>query len=458
MAALPLLKALFHPGAPRAPTPPETAPPRAPVASGEGAPGRATRAPAPPLPPLTVGQQRAVEMAGRCVRNYGDLPRVSVLSGYAGTGKTTALRAISQAAGDKMVIVAPTGKAALRVREATGLRASTLHRWMYQPVENRKTGETRFERRKAEQIEVPPAGVVAVDEASMLTREHWDELYEVCTQLRLNILLIGDGFQLPPVSRGGERKPFSVFARDFPAHERVALTEVMRQVEDSPIVRAGTLVREGRVQQALAVLREVDDDELPGCIDELLAGGGVLLCHSNMARHRLNQQARERRGYSQELVKGEPLLVLHNSHELGRYNGELVTFGGWKKRLKDELDVYDRFSKRTQRSGFGIACVDEDQAVLSTAEVHGGFAGVGYRSLERTAKRAAKRMGATPAQASFLSVNLGYASTVHKAQGSEWPRALVYLEGTVRLREEDGRRWLYTAITRARHEALIHFA
>ena len=55
----------------------------------------------------------------------------------------------------------------------------------------------------------------------------------------------------------------------------------------------------------------------------------------------------------------------------------------------------------------------------------------------------------------LLSANLGYCLTAHKAQGSEWPVVVVYIDPGIRTRTIDGRRWLYTAITRAQQQALI---
>jgi len=90
---------------------------------------------------LNQGQTEAMEMV-RLFRNQEDV-RVARVTGYAGTGKTTLIKEIA-AAGKTPDVLTPTGKAALRVGEATGVFAMTIHRFLYEPTEDPKTGKPIF--------------------------------------------------------------------------------------------------------------------------------------------------------------------------------------------------------------------------------------------------------------------------------------------------------------------------
>jgi exodeoxyribonuclease V alpha subunit len=114
---------------------------------------------------LTDGQQAAMDMVAKLMKAPPPMP--AIITGYAGTGKTTMLKAIASMYGNP-VILAPTGKAALRVQEATGITALTMHRWLYHPKENENTGEIDFRLKDLAMIECTENGLVIVDEASMV--------------------------------------------------------------------------------------------------------------------------------------------------------------------------------------------------------------------------------------------------------------------------------------------------
>lgn len=415
---------------------------------------------------LTERQVQGVEMARWLSNRFEDKPLVGVLAGYAGTGKTTTLRAISKAVGG-LVILTPTGKAALRVAEATGLEASTIRRWMYSPIENEETGETTFVRRVAEDIYRPSSGLIAIDEASMVDEEVWRGLLDLCFELRCNVLCIGDAFQLPPVRDTN----FSILAPDFPCDARVVLTEVMRQALDSPIIRASMLVREGRLQEAVALLPTVGPEGFYSVADDVLGSRGVLLCHKNATRHTLNTQLRERKGYDDTIRPGEPILVLRNSYEASLYNGEVVEFGGFSKVTGGpsggEMEVTDKYKKTTVKTRFGLASLGGGRAVVAHRDIHGQMDGISYRTLEFYGQRAARKMKAYKTRQTahgtkvvlppVVTANFGYALTCHKAQGSEWDKVLVYAERSARLETVEGLRWFYTAITRAKREVSLYF-
>ena len=184
-----------------------------------------TQEPVPPAPvetkpplvlpfKLTQGQELSLELTRRVARAYGHA--CGIIVGYAGTGKTTLIKVLGHEHGTP-VIITPTGKAALRVREATGLDAQTIHRWIYRPVVDPKTGVVKFARREGNDISIPSSRMVILDEASMVGPEIWKDLRQVCVQHDLKLIVIGDGFQLPPVQKDRNAPAFSILTPAFAA-------------------------------------------------------------------------------------------------------------------------------------------------------------------------------------------------------------------------------------------------
>lgn len=402
---------------------------------------------------LTKGQAEADEMVGRLLQC--EEPDYAIMTGWAGTGKTSLLKVFAEKY-DPPLVLTPTGKAAVRVREATGLAAQTIHKYLYRVQEDPETGEPRWVKKPLELVDLPGNGLVVVDEASMVGRDLWVDLWTTCSRLGLRVLLVGDRFQLPPVARkeNGDFKPWSCLTDLQPSY-RVDLTEVVRQALDSPIIRASMALRTGADQamEALVGLPDVRRDRLA---EEFLDldPDRALIAWRNATRHQLNREVREAMGFGDEVLRvGEPLLVLQNNYGLGRFNGEVVRFDGWRFSREPGTPeaVRDRFKSLSAFVSFGLADIEGADAVLSPEEVFGRSNGLSESCMARAGRRYAcdvwryEREFAPP----HLNANLGYCLTAHKAQGSQWQDVMVLLEEGRGLATYEGRRWVYTSLTRA---------
>jgi len=417
---------------------------------------------------LTVGQQAALQVAFKTADAQLPQAAVGVICGFAGTGKTTMLKVVAEEIGPPLFLT-PTGKAALRLQEATGFTASTIHRWMYRAVEDPKTGRVDFGPKPLEELERPSNRLIAVDEASMLSEPLWLDLVKTATRLKCNILLIGDPFQLPPVDPEATN-PFCCLDASFAATYRANLTEIVRQALDNPIIKASMYIRNGDMNSARSLLPNLERMEAwKLTLDICDKKDGVIICHKNVTRHKVNASVRTELGLSKSLVSGEPLLILKNCYEANVYNGEVLPFAGWTWE-SDSVDVTDKYRKVTQRTRFGATTFNNTKVLLAHERIRGNMEAVSFSAIAYNGVRTYS--GDKPAESvyrgygkkkkrgpqhPFLDANFGYCLTGHKSQGSEWDRVLVIAEPSIRIDTRDGLRWAYTALTRAKEKAFFYW-
>ena len=375
------------------------------------------RAPREPPPADVVP---AAEQAAAVRAAFGS--RLSVVTGGPGTGKTATIKLICAAAAARkasVLLVAPTGRAARRMAESTGLEAFTVHSALgWVPGQ----GPT---------VEVLDARMLIVDETSMANLELLVTLLRAVGS-RTHVVLVGDADQLAPVGAG---KPFAelVGAGGVPVAE---LTHIFRQAAGSMIVRGAHAVRHGeppsfaRREGLVHDLFLVERDDTAEALDQIVSlvcerlpahfgvdpimdvqvfapvYRGALGIDAINARLREALNPRGKPVLGGRLRIGDKLMLSgRNLHELGLMNGTIL-------RLLEHRE--------------------EAEALLVEAD------GITVALPEDEAPRLA----------------LAYACSVHKGQGIELPIALLVAHpaaGGRFLRRE----MLYTAMTRARRATLV---
>jgi exodeoxyribonuclease V alpha subunit len=356
---------------------------------------------------------------------------VSVLTGGPGTGKSrtvATLVTLAERAGKSVALAAPTGRAAKRLEELCDSPASTLHRLL--GAQARTSGEgVRFDGGFARGEQWPlDEDVVVVDEASMLDVELADALLSACSD-GTHLVLVGDAAQLPSIGAGRVLGDL-IDSATIPVTE---LTTLYRQDEGGTIARLAKAVREGD-------LPPVDD---PTHEVVVVAARG-----SAEAAHRVVQLVTD--SIPRVLgIAAQQVQVVTPVHRGGA--GTLALNAALKAKLnpgtgKRRFDVGDRVvatANHLEAEPFGYA----NGEVGTVAEVEGdGTVTVDFASGPAEVKGKA-----------LADLVHGWAITVHRAQGSEFPAVVVVVPP-----EAGGmlsRPLVYTAMTRAqRHLSVVHAA
>lgn len=382
-------------------------------------------------------QQRDVVQTILTWLSRGDRQTLT-LGGYAGTGKTTVLAALRYVLAQKrpnwkVAFAAYTGKAtqvlAQKLKkiplDLSEDNISTLHSLLYSPIQDSQGQVAGWRRRES-----IPYSLIVVDEASMVTREIWQDL----TRMGIPILAVGDHGQLPPI---GE-------SLNLMKEPDLVLTEIHRQAAESPIIHVATLARETGhipIENFGGGVRKIDITESDSglYLDELAQQyqqDMLFLVGMNRSRLGLNQTIRTAQArQSAEPESGDIVICLRNQWQKGIYNGMIGRL-----------------------TGIGQAQTEAGEIVSYQAEIEGIDGKPLYSGLIAAQQFGAENTLDWSKKERDLKGELfdfGYALTVHKAQGSQARKVVVVEQRNQHMSDEDWKRWLYTAVTRAEEELII---
>lgn len=385
---------------------------------------------------LSQDQANALQAIGAWYK--GKTAPFITLGGYAGTGKTTLIAYLRKALQDyeestKVAFCAFTGKAARvldnRLKEHKVVRGadnvSTIHSLIYTANLDEHGAVANWQLKDKLDYDL-----IIVDEASMLDENIWNDLLS----FDVPILAVGDHGQLPPVGS----------AFNLMGNPQLRLDRIFRQEAGSAIIEVATLARMNGfipVGEYGPGVRKLDrrDDETNLIVQEILENYNsdtLLLCGYNNTRHKLNQAVRAYRDVESPLPQsGDRVVCLRNNRTSKVYNGMTGTINN----LMDALDDPEQLFWMAE-----IALDNEDYRY--------------YGHILRSAFGAQVPEGRLPMAPDTTPPDLfdfGYCLTVHKAQGSQSPKVVLFEERFSKMDDDDYKRWLYTAVTRAEQELII---
>lgn len=432
---------------------------------------------------------------------------VFILRGYAGTGKTTMVKVIADYIEQtrQLAMMAPTGRAARVLAMKTGHTATTIHKAIYskahvEPKKVKNIAESEFKFVFSINNSENGGNIVAiVDEASMVcSRKIEHELFmfgtdnlmeDLLTFVRPNfggkVIFVGDPAQLPPV---GESVSNALRAEYFKEKGlkviEAELTEVLRQKDDSVILKNAMMIRDllKKDKRNQLVFEEQKDDveTVPSeqFLDKYLnyrkesgKHDSVIICYSNKSANRYNRDIRKSLyGGDVPLQENDILLITQNNYRLDRMNGEFVPVLSIGERIQQSAPVYAQIGGKKERivitlnfikvtvpngDGYPMPCMlledllTSDTATISIDENRALYINFCMRNprLKQGTESFAEAL-LNDEYYNAIRAKYGYAVTGHKCQGGEWGKVFVDYTGRTGL-DDDSLRWAYTATTRA---------
>ena len=357
------------------------------------------------------------------------------LGGYAGTGKTTILGYLNEKLHKEykdinIAYCSYTGKASQvlrkKLQETGSLKHSdyvgTIHRLIYKAILDEDDNVIGWEKIPVDDFEYD---LIIVDEASMVSSDIWQDLLS----FEKPILAVGDHGQLPPV----EGK-FNLMLKPM-----LRLEEIYRQEKDNPIVVISEMARKyGEIPKMeygryVKKFSREDEDVMEFLTDQLSSYNEnmMVLVGYNHTRNKINDGIRQLLEFESPQPQIEDRVIcLRNNAELGIFNGMIGTIQSIEKvSVADMLEYYQT----------DIIFDGEDEVFHLPISIE--------QFRQRETLRNVSR-----------DINLfdfGYALTVHKAQGSQAEKVILFEERFSKMDDDMWRRWLYTGVTRAVSELYI---
>ena len=367
---------------------------------------------------------------------------VTILTGGPGTGKTTTINAMIhffESEGMDIFLAAPTGRAAKRMTEATGYEAQTIHRLLEVNGNPEEEGNSGFQKNEENPLE---ADAIIIDEMSMVDLPLMNALLKAVIP-GTRVVFVGDGNQLPSVGPGSVLKDM-LESGCFPT---VRLTKIFRQAGESDIVvnahkinRGESVVLDNKSMDFFFLKRQ-DPNVIIGVLITLIQK--KLPGYVNAKPYDIQVLTPMRKGVLGVERLNQILQQYLNPPEAGKKEKEcgerLFREGDKVMQIKNNYQLEWEISTRygmTIDKGLGI--FNGDMGIVESINTYEETLTVEYDEHRKVKYPFAL----------LDELELAYAITIHKAQGSEYPAVVIpLLQGPRQLYH---RNLLYTAITRAR--------
>lgn len=421
--------------------------------------------------------------------------KMTLLKGYAGTGKTFLVAKIIQEflAGNKMgrvCMTAPTNKAVKVQRSTasyrhTNLKYSTVHSMLALKEEITREGVQTFVRDKQRQPTVGEYDVVIVDESSMISSDLFHMLYEELSKHSTRVLFVGDPCQIPPVGQS-DALPFDTEAQELYGIEVFELEQIVRQAAGNPLIAASMRIRDNLHSDTIdlggdnmvdglgvAELSISDPEDQKAMLNILQTHYTSLnykedpdyfkvLAYTNKTVDKMNDLIRgmlygKDRGMveiGERLVANKPIMrggtIQFNTSDEFKVEGftvkeDQIARTEWKIKYYETVVEHDEKNGETHSV---IWVIHEDsreefdnilKALVAKAKAQPrgtALAGIAWREFFDFQRR-------------YADVKYNYCLTSHKCQGSTYQNAMVMVYDIATCRKvEERNRILYTACTR----------
>lgn len=375
---------------------------------------------------LTNGQEKGLKIA---VERYKNGEPYTVIAGYAGAGKSTLVSHIVDALNISplsVCYVAFTGKASLVLREKGCENSMTAHKLLYHSKEK---PDGTFEHKPRKNLEWPYK-LIVVDEVSMIPTDMWDLLLSH----GVHVIALGDPGQLPPID--GESELLK--------HPHVFLDEVVRQAQDSEIIRLSMDIREG-ISLKPYKGNEVVIINKNQLNDFYYSGADQIIAAKNITRNDINWKCRKIK-FGNDVpnypIEGEKAICLKNYWNVLSNSGDPLINGMIGElsgiNFRHNIDKYGDMMNANftigDKNKFHQLFMDYKLFAESKQTINSDN-WMDFRGMTKP-----------------MLFDYAYCITCHKSQGSEFDKVLVFNEY---MKSTDHKRWLYTAATRAKKKLII---
>lgn len=373
------------------------------------------------------------------------------IQGQAGTGKSTFIKYLKKHSKKRIRLVAPTAIAALNIEGAT------IHSMFTLPLGDfliaREVLSTR--RRKLKSI-LKKTDILIIDEVSMLRPDILDIIEALCCQARGNlslfggiqIILIGDLCQLPPIIKHevapifkqeyGTAEPYFFDAKSYQkgGFEKIELTEVYRQQDQELLSYLQNLRRDENLPETISYFNR-QENYPPDFTQTAITITPYRQVADSINRHRLNELHTIERSYEAQLAGSfEKMQDTPSPKTLTLKEGALVIFN--KNNYPDYINGTSGIVEKLDERAIIVRCLQDNKYITVRREEWKSFA---YDIDEETGDITEKETG------SFIQfpLQLGYALTIHKAQGKTLDRVIIDID-----RGAFAHGQLYVALSRTR--------
>lgn len=393
---------------------------------------------------LNKKQKEGLELA---VTRYINKEKITVIAGYAGTGKSTLVKFIISAlekydvdSEKDVVYTSFTGKATQVLQKKGNKNVKTLHKLLYDFYP--RSNGTFFKK----PVDYISYKIVIVDECSMVPKELFNQLLKY----PVHIICLGDPGQLPPVDKSDDN--------ELLINPHIFLDEIMRQEEQSEIIQLTMKIRAGEELKTFKG-KEVQILEYKDLTSGMLLWADQIICSTNATRVELNQKIRDLLNKNGKPQDGDKIICLRNYWDIFSNNlSPLVngTIGYLKNTQELSISIPKYITNDRLKSIDTINCdfISDDDISI-------------YNNLLIDKKMILENEPTLNFKESFkmskneelkdlvpLSFTYAYAITCHKSQGSEWDNVLV-IEESFPFDKDEHIKWLYTACTRAAKKLVI---